>query len=188
MLLARFAPEVAADDELYAIAFWHFYAETGAVIYAPVVGIGCETLARELFADEDRYAGFGSGRWNPADWPYSILELPNENEIKSAYHRLGTYACGGIDPEEARHLPDGQVDDDLWNLAFDRSIDAIVATCRELERRARERLGVFAALRLNQEFVAVACDPSQGEEGEKWLSCCVDEPLRSKLFPNLSRN
>jgi|ERR1043166_7990483 hypothetical protein len=86
--LARFASELAADDELYAIAFWLFYAETVAVIYAPVVGIGCEISARELFGHEGRYAGFGSGRWNPADWPHSILELPNDNEIESAYHRF----------------------------------------------------------------------------------------------------
>jgi hypothetical protein len=138
--LAGFAPQLAADDEIYAIAFWLFYAETGAVIYAPLVGIGCEISAGKLFADEGRYEGFGSGRWNPADWN-SILDLPNENEITSAYHRLGTYACGGIDPEEARRLPDGVVQEDLWNIAFDHSIDAIVATCRELTKRARQQSG-----------------------------------------------
>jgi hypothetical protein len=183
--LAAFAPQLAADDEIYAIAFWLFYAETGAVIRAPLVGIGREISAKQLFGDEDRYAGFGWGRWNPADW-HSILDLPNEDEITSAYHRLGTYACGGIDPEEARRLPDGEVQEDLWNFAFDRSIDTIIATCRDLTKRARQKSGVFAHLRLNPEFVAVACDPSQGDDGEKWLSRCVDEPLRSRLFPNLS--
>ena len=184
--LAKFASQLAADDEVYAIAFWLFHAETGGVIYAPVVGVGCEISARELFGDEERYAGFGSGRWNPADWPHSILVLPNKNEIKAAYHRLGTFACGGIDPEQARHLPHVQVREDLWYLAFDRSIDAIVLTCRELTRRARHQLGPFAMLRLNPEFVVVVCDPSHGEDGENWLIRCVDEPLRSRLFPNLS--
>src|SRR5262245_17582758 len=103
--LAKNASWFPADDEIYAIAFWLFYAEAGAVIYAPVVGVGRENLASELFGEEDRYAGFGSGRWNPGDWPIHILDLPNQDEIKAAYHKLGTYACGGIDPEDARRLP-----------------------------------------------------------------------------------
>jgi hypothetical protein len=36
---------------------------------------------------------------------------------------------------------------------------------------------VFVLLPLVDDFVAVVCDPSQGEDGEEWLRRCVDEPL-----------
>jgi len=45
---------------------------------------------------------------------------------------------------------------------------------------------VFAALPLTDDFVAVVCDPAWGDDGEEWLRRCVDEPLFSALFPNLS--
>jgi len=39
-----------------------------------------------------------------------------------------------------------------------------------------------AVLPLTDDFVTVVCNPSQGKDGD----CCVDEPLLSALFPNLS--
>jgi hypothetical protein len=171
-------------ERLYAIAFWLFYAETGAVIYQPVVGLGEETSWQEESGNEGRDAGFGSGRWNPADWKYSALTLPGADAITAAYTALGTAACG-MDAEEARRAGKDPARDARWEPYFERSIDAVAAVCRELTRRARERMGVFAALPLTDDFVAVICDPGSGDEGEEWLRRCLDEPLLSALFPNL---
>src|SRR5258708_5325555 len=93
--------ELGRGERLYAITFWLFHAETGAVIYAPAVGLGEETAWQEESGSEGRDAGFGSGRWSPADWKYDILTLPRADAIKAAYTALGTEACG-MDPEEAR--------------------------------------------------------------------------------------
>ena len=60
-----------------------------------------------------------------------------------------------------------------WEPYFERSIDAVIAVCRALTRRARARIGVFAILPLT-------------DDGEEWLRRCVDEPLFSALFQNLS--
>ena len=57
--------KLGRGERLYAIAFWLFYAETGAVIYPPAVGLGEDTAWREETGG--RAAGFGSGRWSPAD-------------------------------------------------------------------------------------------------------------------------
>ena len=181
-------------ERLYAIAFWLFYAETGAVIYPPAVGLGVETARREARVQtawqdaprtEGRDAGFASLRWNPADWEYGILELPRADVIKAAYTALATEACG-MDPEEARDADDDPARDARWQPYFDRSIEAVIAVSRELTRRARTRTGVLAAWPLTDDFVAIVCDPSWGKIGEEWLRCCVDEPLFSALFPNLS--
>jgi len=168
-------------ERLYAIAFWLFYAETGAIISPPLVGLGVETARREARVQtawqdaprtEGRDAGFASLRWNPADWEYDILELPCADAIEAAYTALATEACG-MDPEEAQHADDDPARDARWEPYFERSIDAVI----ELTRRARARTGVFAALRLTDDFVAVICSPNQGKGGEEWLRRCVDEPL-----------
>src|SRR5262245_20987815 len=177
--------EFSRDERLYAIAFWLFYSEYGSVIYPPVVGLGEETAWQEKWGSEGRDAGFGSGRWNPADWKHDILTLPRADAIQAAYTALATEACG-MDPEEARHAGDDPTRDARWKPYFERSIAAVIAVSRKLTRRAHARIGVFAALPLTDDFVAVACDPSQGEDGEEWLRRCVDEPLFSALFPNLS--
>ena len=91
-----------------------------------------------------------------------------------------------MDPEEARRVDDDPARDARWEPYFERSIDAVIAVSRELTRRARARIGVFAALPLTDDFVAVVCDPSWGDDGEEWLRRCIDEPLLSALFPNLS--
>jgi hypothetical protein len=88
-----------------------------------------------------------------------------------------------MDPEGAR---DAGNDPARWEQYFERSIDAVIAVSREPTRRARARTGVFAALPLTDDFVAVICSPNQGKDGEEWLRRCVDEPLFSALFPNLS--
>ena len=61
----------------------------------------------------------------------------------------------------------------------------MIGVSRELTRRARARIGVFAALPVTDDFVTVVCDPSQGKDGEVWLRCCVDEPLFSAPEPLL---
>jgi len=91
-----------------------------------------------------------------------------------------------MDPEEARRVDDDPARDARWEPYFERSIDAVIAVSRELTRRARARTGVFAALPLTDDFVALICSPNQGKDGEEWLRRCVDEPLFSDLFPNLS--
>ena len=182
---AMMSIELERSERLYAIAFWLFYAETGAVIHPPVVGLGEETAWQEEWGSEGRDAGFGSGRWSPADWKYDMLMLPRADAIDAAYTVLGTEACG-MDPEEARGADENPAREVRWKPYFERSIDAVIAVSRELTRRARGRIGVFAALLLTDDFVAVVCDPSWGNNGEEWLRRCVDEPLLSALFPNLS--
>jgi hypothetical protein len=181
-------------ERLYAIAFWLFYAETGAIISPPLVGLGVETARREARVQtawqdaprtEGRDAGFASRRWSPADWEYDILELPRADAIEAAYTALATEACG-MGPEEARQADDDPARNARWEPYFERSIDAVIAVSRELTRRARARTGVFAALPLTDDFVALICSPNQGKDGEEWLRRCVDEPLFSALFPNLS--
>jgi hypothetical protein len=105
--------ELRRGERLYAIAFWFFHGETGAVIAQPMVGLGVETALGEArfqtaYDDaraEGRDAGFASLRWNPADWEYDILVLPRADAIEAAYTALATEACG-MDPEEARHADD----------------------------------------------------------------------------------
>jgi hypothetical protein len=177
--------EFGRDAHLYAIAFWLFYAETGSVIYTPVVGVGEENAWQQAFGSEGRDAGFGFCRWNPGDWKYGTLTLRRADAIEATYRALATEACG-MDPEEARRADDDPARDERWQSYFDKSIDAVIAVSRELTRRARARAGVFAALPLTDDFVAVVCDPSWGDDGERWLRRCVDEPLFSVLFPNLS--
>jgi hypothetical protein len=162
-------------ERLYALAFWLFYGETGGVIHAPAVGLADETAWEE------------ETRMSPADWRVNALELPAQGAIDAAYHQIGTEACGGVDPETVRHstAPDEPARDAAWDAVFERSIEAVIAVCRELTARARARRGVFAGLPLSDDFVAVVCDPAQGDEGEHWLRACVDEPLRSRLFPDL---
>lgn len=176
--------ELGRGERLYAIAFWLFYAETGAVISPPMVGLGEETTWQEAWGSEGRDAGFAFYRWNPADWKYDIIELPRADAIDAAYTALATEACG-MDPEEARRADKDPARYARWQPYFERSIDAVIAVSRELTRRARARTGVFAALPLTDDFVAVVCDPSWGDDGEEWLRRCVDEPLFSALFPNL---
>jgi hypothetical protein len=177
--------ELGRGERLYAMAFWLFYAETGAIIYPPVVGLGEETAWQEAWGSEGRDAGFGSSRWNPAGWKQSMLTLPRADAIKATYTALGTEACG-MDPEEARRAGEDPARDAHLEPYFERSIDAVIAVSRELTRRARARTGAFAALPLTDDFVAAVCDPSWGDDGEEWLRRCVDEPLFSALFPNLS--
>jgi hypothetical protein len=179
------AIELGRGERLYAIAFWLFYSETGALIYPPVVGLGEETTWQQAWGSEGRDAGFGSGRWNPADWKYDILTLPGTDAIETAYTALATEACG-MDPEKARYAGRDPARNARWEPYFERSIGTVIAVSRELTRRARARIGAFAALPLTDDFVAVVCDPSQGEDGKEWLRRCVDEPLFSALFPNLS--
>ena len=50
-----------------------------------------------------------------------------------------------MDPEEARRVDDDPARDARWEPYFERSIDAVIAVSRELTRRARARIGVFAA-------------------------------------------
>jgi hypothetical protein len=175
--------ELGHGERLYA--FWLFYAETGAVIHQPMVGLGVETALGEArfqtaYQDatraEGRDAGFASLRWNPADWEYDILVLPRVDGIEAAYAALEAEACG-MDVEEARHAETDPARAARWETYFDRSIDAVIAVSRGLTRRARARTGVFAALPLSDDFVAVVCAPSQGKGGEEWLRRCVDEPL-----------
>jgi len=177
--------EFGRGERLYAIAFWLFYAETGAVISPPMVGLGEETAWQKEWGSEGRDAGFASYRWNPADWKYDILTLPRADAIEAAYTALATEACG-MDPEEARRAGTDPARDTRWVPYFERSIDAVIAVSRELTQRARARTSVFAALPLTDDFVAVVCAPSQGKDGEEWLRRCVDEPLFSALFPNVS--
>jgi hypothetical protein len=177
--------EFGRGERLYAIAFWLFYSEYGSIIRPPVVGLGQETTWQVAWGSEGRDAGFGSGRWNPADWKYDILTLPRADAIEGAYTALATEACG-MDPEDARDADDDPTRDARWEPYFERSIGAVIAVSRELTRRARARIGVFAALPLTDDFVAVVCDPSQGKDGEEWVRRCVDEPVFSALFPNLS--
>jgi hypothetical protein len=177
--------EFGRGGRLYAIAFWLFYREYGSVIHPPMVGLGEETAWQKEWGSEGRDAGFASGRWSPADWKYDILMLPRADAIEAAYTTLATEACG-MDPEEARDAHDDPKRDARWESYFARSIGSVIAVSRELTRRARARIGVFAALPLTDDFVTVVCDPSQGKDGEQWLRRCVDEPLFSTLFPNLS--
>jgi hypothetical protein len=186
--------ELRHGERIYAIAFWLLYAETGAVIHQPMVGLGVETALGEArfqtaYQDatraEGRNLGFASLRWSPADWEYDILVLPRADAIEAVYTALAAEACG-MDPEEARHAEDDPARDAGWERYFHRSIGAVIAVSRELTRRARAQTGVFAALPLADDFVAVVCDSSQGECGEEWLRRCVDEPLLSALFPDLS--
>jgi len=178
--------ELGRGERLYAVAFWLFHAEIGAVIYPPVVGLGEEIAWQEAWGSEGRDAGFGSGRWSPADWKYDILTLPRADAIKAAYTALATEACG-MDPEEARGADKNPERIARWKPYFESSIHSVIAVSRELTRRARARIGVFAALPLTDDFVAVVCDPSWGDDGEAWLRRCIDEPLFSALFPNLSQ-
>jgi hypothetical protein len=181
-------------ERLYAIAFWLFYAEPGAIIYPPMVGLGVESARREARVQaawpdarrtKGRDAGFASLRWNPADWEYDMITLPRASAIKAAYTALATEACG-MDPEEALGGDEDPAREARWKPYFESSIDAVIAVSRELTRRAHARIGAFTALPLTDDFVAVVCDPSWGDEGEGWLRRCVDEPLFSALFPNLS--
>ena len=180
------ALQLPAGERLYALAFWLFYAETGSVIHAPVVGVAGEDAWAQTRAGEARDAGFGSLRWNPADWRYSMLTLPAQAAIDQAYVQLATAACGGIDPEAARRLPDDDARDAAWDAVFERGIASVIAVCHELTRRAHARAGVFAALPLTDDFVAVVCDPAWGDDGERWLRACIDDAqLRARLFPDL---
>jgi hypothetical protein len=88
--------------------------------------------------------------------------------------------------QRKRGTPTTIPSDARWESYFARSIGSVIFVSRELTRRARVRIGVFAALQLTDDFVTVVCDPSQGKDGEQWLRRCVDEPLFSTLFPNLS--
>jgi len=67
-----------------------------------------------------------------------------------------------MDPQEARRADDNPARDARWEPYFERSIDAVIAVSRELTRRARARIGVFAALPLTDDFVTVVCDPAWG--------------------------
>jgi hypothetical protein len=138
--------EFGRGERLYAIAFWLFYAETGAVMYPPAVGLGAETARREARVQtawqdaprtEGRDAGSTSLRWNPAgDWECDILELPTSSKRRTRPSRLKRAGC----PEEARHADDDPARDARWQPHFDRTIDAVIAVSHELTRRARARI------------------------------------------------
>lgn len=139
--LQGFAKGAGPTDRLYALAFWSFYAETGAVIYPPAVGLGFEAAVADLYPDESLASGFGSGSWNPAGWPVCAVELPNVEELRQGYNRLAEIACGGIDPEAARDLPAGSLDEVFWKKIFDQSLSPVRSTCFALTKRARRRQG-----------------------------------------------
>lgn len=177
---------LAPNDRVYALAFWQLYSEQGSVIYRPSVGIGSEAGWEKIRDGEPRDAGFGSLRWNPADWPHSILDLPDAQALDAAYLGLATHACGGIDPNTMREvdaLPAAY--EASWSAVYDRGTGTLVHVARELTRRAHARVEAFAKLPVADDFVAVVCDPSLGEEGEELLRACVGEPLLSRLYPNL---
>jgi hypothetical protein len=176
---------LAPGDRAYGLAFWLLYAEEGAVIFAPCVGLGTEADWIAIRRGEPVSAGFGSARWNPADWPRDMLRRARTPRIEEAYRRLGTAACGGLDPELARRRRATDAERVVWKQTWEASTRMLVHVSRTLTQRARDRAGPFARLATTEEFVALVCDPSLGPEGEALALACVDEPLASRLFPNL---
>lgn len=177
---------LAPGDRAYGIALWLLYAERGSVIYAPCVGLGTEADWESIRGGEPADAGFGSLRWNPADWPRSMLDRARTPRVVAAYDQLAAAACGGRSAQTVRGREHTAAEIATWTAAYVASTDALVRVARTLTRHAHDGVGPFARLALTPDFVAVVCDPSLGAEGEALLRACVDEPLASRLFPNVA--
>lgn len=183
--LALSAKSFPPGERFYGLAFFMFYAERGSVILPPMVSLGGEQdWVRGTHGEEARDAGFGSFRWNPADWSLVLYE-PN-SVIRSAYERLSQHACGGRAAENERGQRHEREYLAHWDATHVEYLDVMAKLCRELTRRAQERESVFRSMPVTEDFVAVVCDPSLGRQGEELLMACVEGPMRARLFPGLA--
>lgn len=155
---------LAPDDRAYAVAFWMLYGIEGAEISAPCVALGTELDREAIHRGEPRDAGFGSWRWNPADWPRSMLDRARSPRVVAAYDALTRAACGDRD---VRPAPRGTTvaEAAVWRAHWTASTAMLVRVAHVLTERARNGAGPFARIARGPDFVAVVCDPSLGPEG-----------------------
>lgn len=89
--LAAFAT-THTDETFYAVALFGVYRELGAVLAVPVLAASSIEAGPPL----ESPSSFFDARFNPPDWPYVEIEIPNSTALEK---ELTTYATRGDEDE-----------------------------------------------------------------------------------------
>lgn len=175
------------EEVFYAIAFWNLYAAQGDRILR-----ASASLAGERWLQSCTKPGaaprFGSIKWNPAEWPWSLDDGDDEgsaSRLDAAHASLSAFAtrdCGSTGAPSIQRLTTRCVQ--TWDDAFERSVEALADAARTLTARARAGSGPFAGLRLSADFAVLVCDVTNDDDGVRWLLRYHDPKLVATLFPH----